>query len=54
MLIEIITALKSFSKGKGKGKGKLILINSIQNNLGILGEKKLILKWKNILSLFKI
>ena len=40
MLIEIITALKSFSKGKGKGKGKLILINSIQNNLGILGEKK--------------
>ncbi len=46
----IQTALKSFSKEKGK----LILINSIQNNLGILGEKKLILKWKNFLSLFKI
>ena len=26
-------------------------MNSIQKNLGILGEKKLIIKWKNILSL---
>ena len=28
----------------------MILINSIENNLGILGEKKLINKWKNIIS----
>jgi hypothetical protein len=42
----IQTALKS-----SKGKAKMILINSIENNLGILGEKKLINKWKNIISL---
>jgi len=42
----IQTCLKS-----SKGNGKLILMNSIQKNLGILGEKKLIIKWKNILSL---
>ena len=39
------TALKS-----SKGTAKMILINSIENNLGILGEKKLINKWKNIIS----
>ncbi len=42
----IQTALKSC-----KGKAKMILINSIENNLGILGDKKLINKWKNIISL---
>ena len=42
----IQTALKS-----SKGKAKMILINSIENNLGILGDKKLINKWKNIITL---
>ena len=28
----------------------MILVNSIENNLGILGDKKLINKWKNIIS----
>ena len=34
-----------------KNKLKEILINSINNNLNVLEEKKLIIKWKNILSL---
>ena len=33
-----------------KGNNKMILVNSIENNLGILGDKKLINKWKNIIS----
>ena len=41
----IQTALKY-----SKGKVKMILINSIENNLGVLGDKKLINKWKNIIS----
>ena len=41
----IQTALKY-----SKGKVKKILINSIENNLGVLGDKKLINKWKNIIS----
>ena len=41
----IQTALKY-----SKGKVKTILINSIENNLGVLGDKKLINKWKNIIS----
>ena len=42
----IQTALKC-----SKGKNKINLINSIENNLNILDEKKLIYKWKNIISL---
>ena len=34
-----------------KGKSKLSLVNSIENNLNNLGEKKLIYKWRNIISL---
>ena len=41
----IQTALK-FSKGNNK----INLINYIENNINILGEKKLISKWKNIIS----
>jgi hypothetical protein len=41
----IQTALKY-----SKGKVKMILVNSIENNLGVLGDKKLINKWKNIIS----
>ena len=40
------TCLKS-----SKNKLKEMLINSINNNLNFLEEKKLIIKWKNILSL---
>ena len=42
----IQTALKN-----SKGKSKLSLVNSIENNLNNLGEKKLIYKWRNIISL---
>ena len=34
-----------------KGELKVILINEIENNLNMLGEKKLINKWKSILAL---
>ena len=40
------TALKA-----AKGELKVILINEIENNLNMLGEKKLINKWKSILTL---
>ena len=45
----IQTALK-FSKGNNK----INLINFIENNIDILGEKKLISKWKNIISSYLI
>ena len=41
----IQTALKH-----SKGKFKIILINSIENNINFLNDKKLIHKWKNIIS----
>jgi hypothetical protein len=41
----IQTALKY-----SKGKFKIILINSIENNINFLNDKKLIHKWKNIIS----
>ena len=41
----IQTALKNC-----KGKVKMILVNSIENNLGFLGDKKLIYKWKKLIS----
>ena len=34
-----------------KGELKVVLINEIENNLNMLGEKKLINKWKSILTL---
>ena len=41
----IQTALKH-----SKGKFKIILINSIENNINFLNDKKIIHKWKNIIS----
>ena len=41
----IQTALKY-----SKGKFKIILINSIENNINFLNDKKIIHKWKNIIS----
>lgn len=36
-----------------KGQNKKFIISSIESNLNILGERKLITKWKNILTFYK-